>query len=214
MWKLSKIYPFQKIRDIYFHGSRNEKKIALTFDDGPSKETGKILDLLKKEKCKATFFILGKKIKGNEKIIKRTIKEGSEIGNHSFHHYSLKNKKYKLILDELIKTEKKLKELNIKTNLFRPPYYSIGLNLLIIYRKLKKKMIIADVFSEDWNKRRSDKEIINKVLNKTKNGSIVGFHDYAEGIGRNKRIIKILKKMIPKLKKRYKLVTVSELLRL
>ena len=57
--------------NIFFHGSRKNKKIAITFDDGPSKETEKVLNLLKKYDAKATFFIWGERIKGREKIIER-----------------------------------------------------------------------------------------------------------------------------------------------
>ncbi len=211
MWRFVKIYPFQKIGNIYFHGNRKKNKIALTFDDGPSQETLKVLDVLKKGKCGATFFILGKRIKGREKIIKSIVKGGYEIGNHSFNHLNLNNKSSKRIIKEIIDTDKKLA---VKTKIFRPPYYGLGINLYRICKKLNKKIIIADVFSEDWNKERSNEEIINNLLNKIKNGSIIGFHDYAEEIGRNKRIIKILKKIMPELKKKYKLVTISELLNL
>jgi peptidoglycan/xylan/chitin deacetylase (PgdA/CDA1 family) len=58
----------EKIGNVHFHGDRKKKQVALTFDDGPSKETYGILKLLKKEKVRATFFVLGKRIKGNEKL--------------------------------------------------------------------------------------------------------------------------------------------------
>ena len=76
------IIPFNKILNFYFHGKRNSDKISITFDDGPSKETEKILDILKKNKANATFFVFGERIKGREEIIKRILNERNEIGNH------------------------------------------------------------------------------------------------------------------------------------
>ena len=85
-------------------------------------------------------------------------------------------------------------------------------NLFRVCKKLEKKIIIYDVVSDDWKKPGIEK-IVNKVLRKTKNGSIIDFHDYLEGIGTNEEIIPILKKIIPELKKAgYKMITVSELL--
>ncbi len=197
--------------NIYFHGNRKNNKIALTFDDGPCNKTLKILQILKKEKVPATFFVLGKKIKGNEKILKQIINQRSEIGNHSYNHAPLRFKNKKLIENEIIKTEEELLKIGINPALFRPPYCSFGLNLLKICKKLNKKIILFDVHSKDWKLLKKQK-IIKIVLNKTKNGSIINFHDYLEEIGENNQIIEIITTLIPILKKKYKFVTVSELL--
>ena len=201
----------KKIGNWYFHGNRDKKEIALTFDDGPSKETEKILDLLKKYHAKATFFIWGKRIKEREKIIERIIKEGHEIANHSYEHKRLWFKSKKYIENDLKKCDGKLYKNKIKTNLFRPPGLKIGFNLLIICKKLNKKIIAYDVVSNDWRKKGVE-YAVKRVLKKTKKGSIINFHDYLEGIGFNKEIIPILEKVLPSLKKKYGFVTVNELL--
>ena len=79
----------KRVFNFYFHGNRSKKEIALTFDDGPSKETEKILGILKRHKANTTFFVWGERIKGREKTIKRIKKEGNEIGNHTFSHKRL-----------------------------------------------------------------------------------------------------------------------------
>lgn len=200
-----------RIGNLYFWGSRKENKIALTFDDGPSEETKKILDILKKHNSKATFFIWGQRIPGNEGVIKRIIKEGNDVGNHSYKHQRLKFKPREEIKKDLEKCDEELKKLDIKTNLFRPPAFSIGINLWLICNKLKKKIILCDVVSDDWRRPGADKVVI-KVLRKTRNGSVIDFHDYLEGIGSNEDIVPIMEKLIPKLKEKYNLVTISELL--
>lgn len=201
----------EKIGNLYFHGNRKENKIALTFDDGPSKETEKVLDLLKKYNAKATFFIWGERIRGRKKTIERIVKEGHEIGNHSYEHKRLAFKSQDYIYRDLKKCDEQLNNLKIKTNLFRPPGLSMFYNLFRVCRRLEKKIIICDVISNDWRKKGVD-YAVKRVLRKTKNGSILNFHDYLEGIGSNEEIIPILKKVLPELKNRYNFVTTSKLL--
>ncbi len=196
--------------NLYFYGNRKENKIALTFDDGPSEQTKKILEILKKNNVKATFFILGQRISGRESIIRKIEKEEHEIGNHTFEHQRLKFKTRDYIEKDLIKCDEELNKLGIKTNLFRPPAFSIGINLWMTCIKLKKKIIFCDLNSMDWI-RPGVEQVVKKVLTKIKNGGIIDFHDYLEGIGSNEDIVPIMEKLIPKLKEKYNLVTISEL---
>ena len=66
----------------------NDKKVLLTFDDGPHANTVKVLGVLKKHNVKALFFIIGKNIQGNEAILKQIVTDGHQIGNHSFSHHN------------------------------------------------------------------------------------------------------------------------------
>lgn len=175
----------ERIGNLYFHGSRDNREIALTFDDVPSEKTRKILDLLKKYDAQATFFVIGNKISKNKEIIKQIVRQGCEIGNHSFNHSSLVSKSKKFIEEQIRRTDEELNKIGIKTILFRPPFLRIGGNLLKIIKKLDKRIILLDVHSKDWSGI-SDKVIINRVLSKTKNGSIINLHDYIERRGRTK----------------------------
>jgi peptidoglycan/xylan/chitin deacetylase (PgdA/CDA1 family) len=200
------------MKTIFFHGDRNKKEIALTFDDGPCKRSLEILKVLKKENIPATFFVLGKKIKGNENLLKLMIKQGCEIGNHTYNHTNLIFKTQKRMKEELLSTDKELYNLNIKTNLMRCPHFMCGLAAFFLAKKLNKKIIFADLDSWDW-RQLGKKAIVSRVLRKVKNGSIIGFHDYLEEIGENKEVVPTIKKIIPKLKERgYRFVTISKLL--
>lgn len=200
---------------VYSHGSSEFKQIAIVFDDGPANKTEEILRILKKAKAKATFFILGKKIKGNEQLLRKIKKEGHEIGNHTYSHLALIFKTRKRILEEIIKTDEKLGKLGIKTNLLRPPYLWWGYNLVKVCKELKKKIILCSWRSWDSIKMKSSESIIKRIIRKADNGTIIGIHEYLENIGTNDRVVDILKGIIPELKKRgYKLVTVSKLLEL
>lgn len=212
MYWLTKVWPFQKLgKRVYFHGKRSNKNISLTFDDGPSEQTFEILKLLDKYNAKATFFILGKKVKNYKSEIKAIQKQGSEIGNHSYSHKSLLFKTKRIIFEEIKKNENELKNLKIKTSLIRPPHGNFGINLLSIAKLLNKKIILWDIDPNDWSSPGKQK-VIDYILNKVKPGSIIDLHEYAEGIGPNEDLIEILKELIPLLKnKGYKLVTISEL---
>ena len=205
----------QRIGNIYFHGERESKKIALTFDDGPSDETLEILDLLKEYDAKATFFVWAQRVKGREQIIKSILTQGCEIGNHSYHHKAFFLRGNKYIKEEIEKTDKVLSEFGIKTDLFRLPKGAsfFAFNLIGVAKKLKKKIILFDLHSYDYL-RLKPPWIAKFVLKNVKKGSIVGFHDYLESMGRNNKVVPALKLILPELKKRgYKMVTVSELLK-
>ncbi|MFA5071436.1 MAG: polysaccharide deacetylase family protein [Candidatus Pacearchaeota archaeon] len=199
--------------NFYFKGKNAENKVALTFDDGPSEETEKVLDILKKNNAKGTFFIWGQRIKGREEIIKRAIREGNEIGNHTYSHKNLWFISKEKITQEIKDCDKELEKIGIKTNLFRPPKFRMGINLFKTLKKLNKKLILCDAISNDWRKKGIE-YAVKRVLKKTKNGSIVNFHDYIEGVGTNEELIPILERVLSKLKNKYKFITVSELLEL
>ncbi|MGL5638957.1 MAG: polysaccharide deacetylase family protein, partial [Cetobacterium sp.] len=75
------------VGNIYFSGNSNERKIALTFDDGPNDTSlPKILNLLKEENVKASFFFIGRNIKARREEVKRTYDEGHLVLNHSYTH--------------------------------------------------------------------------------------------------------------------------------
>ena len=114
----------EKINNIY----NKESKIAyLTFDDGPSQAvTPLILDVLKEENIKATFFVLGTNVKKNPEIVKRAYEEGHYIANHGYtHNYSKIYENPKKVLDEYNKGEKQIRNaIKVSTyssNLFRFP---------------------------------------------------------------------------------------------
>lgn len=98
-----------KIDNIY--SSSEQKRVFLSFDDGPSKTvTPLILDLLKQENIKATFFVLGNRVEQNPEILKRIYEEGHYIANHGYSHkYSSIYTSIQSVLDEYNKTEQCIK---------------------------------------------------------------------------------------------------------
>lgn len=214
---------------MYFHGDRNKNNIAITFDDGPAEETLSVLAVLKKYDIKATFFIVGKMIKGREYIIEAIKKDGHEFGNHTFSHKRLWFKSKKFIEEEIKKGDDELLRVGIKTNLIRFPGLKYGFNAISVCKLLNKKVIAVDFitlnqFAWDWfnpwlkkiglikNQIPID-DVVRVTIKNTKNGSILGFHDYLQEIGPHPELSSILENILPELKKKgFNFVTISDLL--
>lgn len=94
----------ESVLGVYGHKSCNGDKWALTFDDGPSISTPNLLDILAKNNIKATFFVVGQNIAGNESILKRAFDEGHEIGIHTWSHPHLNSLSRKKIIEEVEST--------------------------------------------------------------------------------------------------------------
>ena len=100
------------------------KDVALTFDDGPDPlYTGMILDILKEKNVKATFFLVGYKIKQNPQIAERIFEEGHCLANHTYTHIDLKKKSFKVIYSEVQQTEQLITNVcGESPKIFRPPW--------------------------------------------------------------------------------------------
>lgn len=193
------------------NGSRDKKMIALTFDDGPHpKETNEVLNVLKKYKVKATFFIAGKHANWYSKPLIRASEEGHEIGNHTFNHPDISNLNNTQLENEIIKCEETLIKLTgKKPTLFRPPYGSYKKDELANIAKNHGYKIIlwTTVDARDWQNPPANK-IADTIINKAKNGDILLLHDYATN-----NTVEALDILIPEMiKKGFKFVTVSELI--
>lgn len=187
-----------------------EKKIALTFDDGPSIYTLEVLELLKKFNAKATFFCIGKNIETHPEIIEKVIEEGHLVGNHSYSHskfFDFYNAKQ--ITEELQKTDQLLEKFTSKKiNFFRPPY---GVTTPSIRRALKitgHKVIGWNIRSLDGGT--TDVELIlNRIKKRVSPGGIVLLHDTG------KHSVLVLEQFLQFLQQNnYQVVPIEELLNL
>lgn len=187
------------------------KVIYLTFDDGPSKYTKELLELLKKYNIKATFFCVANFAKEQKEIIEKMKKEGNLIALHSLKH---KNSMLQGIYETKKDLEKSLKimqELGIDIKYYRPPWGDANLYLLKKLRKENIKLILWNVMAEDWEGNITEEIISNKLLTRVGEGDIICLHD---GRGKNEapyRTIKALEIAIPIfLEKGYKFKTIDE----
>lgn len=206
---------------INWNGPRSKKMVALTFDDGPdNKYTGQILYILRKKHVHATFFVVGKMVALHPYMLKRIVKEGNSVGNHSWDHAYLPKLTLPALDNELDKTNLKVQQLtNLHMDLLRPPY-GAAFNLrppyvtaFEIVKRIKQKgfaIVNWDVDTEDWKPHQTDRSILQKVKKEVKPGSIILMHCAG---GSREATVKALPKIITYLERRgYKLVTVDQLL--
>lgn len=159
--------------------STQAKELYLTFDDGPTpKITNWTLDLLKTFNAKATFFCIGANIENHPDIYLKIIEDGHVIGNHTQHHVKGWKTKTKTYVKDVLDAEKLIDSDHSKTaKLFRPPYGQIKPNQGKKLMTLGYKIIMWDVLSFDWQKEVSESKCLENVISKSKEGSIIVFHD-------------------------------------
>ncbi len=209
--KLLPVYLFSpgqiKIAGKVIHsGSKKKKKVALTFDDGPTKLTPKILKILASENVPATFFMLGWRARVYPEMVRKVSRAGNEIGAHTFNHRELSKLNPGKQKKEIVLTIKILqKQSNQPVLWVRPPFGEYNSHTLKICRNLKRGIALWSVDSLDYQ-RKGEKKIIKNVVSQTKNGSIILMHETTT------QTIAALPKIIRALKKQgFKFVTFSQL---
>ncbi len=162
-----------------WHRSRTEKRIFLTFDDGPIPDvTPFIINTLNNYGIKATFFCVGENIKKHPLLFERLLENGHRVGNHTHNHLN----GWKTPDDYYLQNVDRCQQLT-QTPLFRPPY---GRGTRSQYTQLRKthEIIMWDVLSGDFDLRLTPEKCLRNVLRYTQNGSIVVFHDNLKAIPR------------------------------
>lgn len=182
----------------------DQPMVAITFDDGPSKDyTPIILDVLKENDARATFFVLGNEVKKNKETLVRMVDEGNEIGNHSYNHKDLTSISDYELYQQIVGTDEFIEDITgIKPTVMRPPYGFVNDR---ISSRIYKPIILWSLDTLDWQNRNTEK-ICSNILDNVKDGDIILMHDI---YGTTADAVKIV---VPELVKRgYQLVTVSEL---
>lgn len=182
---------------------KNKKMVALTYDDGPSIYTPRILKTLKENNSVATFFVVGNRVPTYSDTVKKAHDMGCEIGNHTYEHKSLPNLSETEVKRQISKTNKEVKKaIGEKPVIMRPTGGATNTN---IKKWVGMPSIIWSVDTLDW-KTRNAQSTKNAVLNHVRDGDIVLMHDLYESTAKASQTI------IPALVERgYQLVTVSEL---
>lgn len=171
-----------------------EKVVYLTFDDGPIPEvTPWVLNLLKKENSKASFFCVGENVQKYPTVFQQLLDHGHSVGNHTFNHMQGLKSDRSNYLSNIEKADKL-----IGSSLFRPPH---GFLKASQYRLLLKKyrIVMWDVLSRDFDKRISANDVYNNVMDFVRPGSIIIFHDSLKA---EKNMKEALPKVIRSLKEK------------
>ncbi|MGE5627610.1 MAG: polysaccharide deacetylase family protein [Solirubrobacterales bacterium] len=195
---------------VYINGPVNEKKVALTFDDGPDGNiTPKILDVLKEKNVNASFFFIGQSIDLYPIVVKRTYNEGNLVLNHSVNHLDLSKKSASDIEKEFKGNEDKIFNLiNKRPAIVRPPFGAINQQEAAEVEKLSCKAVIWSIDTLDWSQKESS-NITKNVLANVRNGDIILMHSN----GDKKATLEALPGIIDGLKnKGFTIVTLDKLL--
>lgn len=160
-----------------WRGSRNVPVVALTFDDGPSEDTERILDVLAEHKVSATFFMTGSHVESLPQTARRVVAEGHEVGNHSYSHPIFLYRTSDETQQQLERAQALItKTIGVRPRLARPP---CGVRTPAYFRaaeQLGLRTVQWDVAGFDW-KSRNAKQIAREVLRRAVAGSIILLHD-------------------------------------
>ena len=183
--------------------------IAMTFDDGPSEKlTPQLLDILAAHHIHATFFVIGQNAERAPQILQRAVREGHEIGNHSWSHPAFAKMADASVRREIQRTDDAIRAaIGHSPVLLRPPYGSITARQKHwIASEFGYRIILWDVDPLDW-KRPGPTVVMNRIVKETRPGSIILSHDIHPGT------IKAMPETFDQLQaKGFKFVTVSELI--
>lgn len=185
--------------------STDERKIALTFDDGPHPYyTEQLLKGLKERNVKATFFIIGKNAEDYPEIVKQIYEDGHLIGNHTYNHTQLTSQNEESFKEEIVKTNEIIKGITGEDTIYvRPPYGSWNKEF---EKELNLFPVLWNIDPLDWCS--SDVScIVNTVCGKAKENGIILMHD------QYKTTVTAALKIVDELMEEgYEFVTVDELL--
>lgn len=187
-----------------YHYDSSKKTIALTFDDGPNgQKTKKLVELLNQNKMHATFFMVGNRMSSEKNTVLEVLKNGNEIGSHSYNHQNLTRLKKEELLEEENLTNQIYKDITGNDlKLLRPPYGNIN---SLMKENLNYVFINWNIDTEDWRYRNVD-HIFNEVITKVKDGDIILMHDLYD------TTIEAVEKLLPELYVNgYQVVTITEL---
>ncbi len=186
---------------LFTNGSRGKKRVALTFDDGPSDYTSSVVSILARKHIEGTFFEVGQEVPGRAAVMRSAVAHGDELGDHSMHHSQLPSE------SDIRETADRIQAASgFRPCDFRPPYGSYNAGEINAARREGMSTITWDVDPSDYTRPGSD-AIYARVVSHVQPGSIVIMHD---GGGDRSETVAALPRIIDTLRRRgYSFVTVA-----
>ena len=156
-----------------FRENVSEKKVFLTFDDGPTTEvTPWILEVLERYQAKATFFCVGENVVKQNVLYQQIIDAGHRTGNHTYNHLNIKDVTRSSFINNVTKCSHV-----VNSRLFRPPYGKIRPTIAKRLKRMGYKLVMWTILSYDFDTDLSPGFILRKIIRQTRPGSIIVFHD-------------------------------------
>jgi len=197
-----------------WHGRRDRRSVALTFDDGPSEGPAEILEILGRQGVAATFFQCGANVERLPALAREVKEAGHEIGNHSHSHKLLCFRSPRFMEDDLRRAQETIEaHTGCRPALFRAPYGVRWFGIGGVERRLQLTGVMWTIIGYDWN--RKVNRVVERVSRRVSSGAILCLHD-----GRELRArpdigvtVETVRRLVPMLLDRgYGFETVSRLL--
>jgi peptidoglycan-N-acetylglucosamine deacetylase len=197
-----------------FRGPGKRRSLALTFDDGPSEGTMRLLEYLDREGIRATFFLCGLNVQRHPAIAGEVAGAGHQIGNHTYSHPRLPFKTRQVIEHEFTQAQEVIvSETGVAPMVLRPPYGLRWSGMKVVQQKLSLLNVLWTVIANDWKWRAT--RIAERVLGYSSPGGIICLHD-GRGVHPAPDIsqtVAAVRQIVPVLKDQgYEFETVSDLL--
>ncbi|WML38055.1 polysaccharide deacetylase family protein [Neobacillus sp. OS1-2] len=210
-YKLMNSRTFQLFGGLTAQVETEQKVVALTFDDGPTKNVDPILPLLEQYHAKATFFLIGNEMKDNPKEAQKIVDAGHQVGNHTYSHKRMIFKTPSYFKDEIEKTDQLIREAGYTGEIdVRPPNGKKLVGLPFYLNKHNQDTITWNVEPDTFYISAADK--VKYVRNQVKPGSIILIHPMYDKTGEELKTIEgVLKALTDE---GYRFVTVNELQKL
>ena len=198
---------FQLDGDILVSGNPNLREVNLTFDDGPHPGSmNKILDVLKEENVRATFFVVGKIVDKHPELVRRMMAEGHEVGNHTYTHKRLTQMPLKSARQEIAACAASVKRATgADMTLLRPPGMGYNNSILHLAQDMGYVTIHWNVVAADYV-RVDPRKVYERVMRQTGDGSVILLHDSPDTADALKDIIRSLRA------KKFRFVTTTQML--
>lgn len=167
----------------FSRGPSNERVVALTYDDGPNPPyTGRILDVLEQEHVHATFFVVGRAVRAYPALVRREVRDGDAVGNHTWDHRHLIVLTPAAVRTSLTRTDAAIfAAAHIHTHLMRPPFGARDWIVMHVARKLGYTVVMWSVpLARDWEYPPA-RVIAQRILPHVVDGSIIVLHDGNRG---------------------------------
>src|SRR5262249_16360876 len=153
-------------------GLTGRRAVALAFADSPGPYTGPVLEILESQRTHATFFVVGRKVRGREPLIRRALAQGNALGNHTFTH----SKAADGVNDEIRRTQPEVQRATgYRPCVFRPPHGAATPRLISEARSLGLNTI-GGVDAQDWREPGSE-EIYRRVVSLARSDAVIFMHD-------------------------------------
>jgi peptidoglycan-N-acetylglucosamine deacetylase len=173
-----------------WHMDRKDSTVYLTFDDGPVEGiTAFVLDLLSERNMKATFFMVGDNILKQLPLARRVIAEGHQVGNHTFNHLNGRQTKLEKYLENVKQCDRVFEDyLGVRSCLFRPPYGRMTFQQANCLQR-NYQIVMWEILSGDFIPGLEEEKSLKAISRKTRNGSILLFHDQEKTSAFVKRVL-------------------------